>query len=53
MAGLIAAVALFVIELVALALGWFTVAIVCGAIFFAGWFALRWFMKRGEPAPPS
>jgi len=38
-------VALFVVQVVALALGQFTVAAACAAIFVIGWFALRSWLK--------
>jgi len=41
-------VVLFVVELVALSLGWFDVAAACVAIFFVGWFVMRAMMKRED-----
>ncbi len=38
--------ALFALQLVSLALGWFEVAAACAAVFVAGWFALRSWQRR-------
>jgi hypothetical protein len=45
---LVAVIVLFVVELVALSLGWFDVAAACVAIFFVGWFVMRAAMKRQD-----
>ena len=45
---LVAVVVLFVVELVALSLGWFDVAAACVALFFVGWFVMRAVVKRGD-----
>jgi hypothetical protein len=46
MAALAVVVVLFLLELVALALGWFEVAAAVVAVFFVGWFVMRAVMKR-------
>lgn len=46
MVALIATVALFIVELFALALGQLEIAAACFAIFVVGWFVLRSWMKR-------
>jgi hypothetical protein len=45
---LVAVVVLFVVELLALSLGWFDVAAACVALFFVGWFVMRAVMKRQD-----
>lgn len=42
--------ALFLVQLAALALGWFEVAAVCAAVFIVGWFALRSWQRRTRPS---
>lgn len=44
LAGLTAA--LFLVQIAALALGWFEVAAACAALFVGGWFALRSWQRR-------
>lgn len=48
LAALIAIVALFLLELVALVMGWFSVAVVCGVLLVLSWFVMRSFVKRRE-----
>jgi hypothetical protein len=50
-AALVATVLVFIIELVALALGQLEVAAACFAVFVVGWFALRSWMKRTGGSP--
>lgn len=45
---LVAVVALFVVELIALVMGWFAVAVVCGALLVLSWFVMRSIVKRRE-----
>lgn len=45
---LIAIVALFILELIALVMGWFGVAVVCGVLLVLAWFVMRSFVKRRE-----
>lgn len=40
--------ALFALQMVALALGWFEVAALCAAVFVAGWFVLRSRQRRAR-----
>jgi len=40
-------VALFVLELIALATGAIVLALVCAAVLTVGWFVFRSFMRRG------
>ncbi len=39
-------IVVFLVQVVALALGQFTVAAVCAVVFVLGWFALRAWQKR-------
>lgn len=47
---LIAIVALFLTELVALVMGWFSVAVICGALLIVSWFVMRSIVKRRDRA---
>jgi len=40
--------ALFALQLVSLAMGWFEVAAACAAVFVAGWVALRSWPRRAR-----
>lgn len=47
---LIAIVALFLTELVALVMGWFSLAVICGALLIVSWFVMRSIVKRRDRA---
>ena len=47
---LIAVAGLFLLELIALIMGWFGVAVVCGVLLVVAWFVMRSIVKRRERA---
>ena len=47
---LVAVASLFLLELVALIMGWFAVAVVCAALLVVAWFVMRSIVKRRQRA---
>ncbi len=47
---LIAVAGLFLLELIALIMGWFGVAVVCAVLLVVAWFVMRSIVKRRERA---